>query len=243
MEMKIDRALVKQLRLEKSWSQELLADESGLNLRTIQRIESRGVASLQTRRAVARALGIEPAALEFRLELEPQDGAADATPRMDRRGTEPAAAAGPRRARVDKGMLLIGLYAFAAALSFGFVILDQIYAYLIENQIAASDSAFVFSEVADFLLQFSLLVTLVACIALAAAWAYPRVRNLLLASILIGSLAPILLVWLINVFLPGVWGALESSNTGALLRFSLYGLASGFASWAWLAYSRDRRQV
>jgi transcriptional regulator with XRE-family HTH domain len=239
MEMKIDRALIKQLRLEKSWSQELLADESGLNLRTIQRIESRGVASLQTRRAVARALGVEPAALE----LVGRDGAAHGQDGLDGRMNEPESAGQPPRPRVDKTMLLIGLYAFAAALSFGFVILDQVYAYLIDHRIAAADSAFVFSEVADFLLQFSLLVTLVAFIALVAAWAYPRVRNLLLVSILIGSLAPILLVLLTNVFLPGVWVALESSNTGPLLRFSIFGLAAGLACWAWLIYSRDRRRV
>ena len=64
MDVRVNRALVRKLRLEKSWSQEMLADKAGLNLRTIQRIESKGVASLQTRRSVATALGIDPSTLE-----------------------------------------------------------------------------------------------------------------------------------------------------------------------------------
>jgi transcriptional regulator with XRE-family HTH domain len=56
--MNINAALVKQLRLEKSWSQEELAIASGLNLRTVQRIEKEATASLQSKKALASVFGL-----------------------------------------------------------------------------------------------------------------------------------------------------------------------------------------
>jgi DNA-binding XRE family transcriptional regulator len=43
-----------------SYSQEKLAEIVGVNLRTIQRIEKSGLASLQTRSALAKAFGVKP---------------------------------------------------------------------------------------------------------------------------------------------------------------------------------------
>lgn len=60
MEMLINKDTVKKLRLEKSWSQEKLAEAARLNLRTMQRIEKDGVASLRSCEALANALGVEP---------------------------------------------------------------------------------------------------------------------------------------------------------------------------------------
>lgn len=57
--MKIKTELVLKARLQKSWSQEELAIASGLNLRTIQRIESEGMASLQSKKALASALDLD----------------------------------------------------------------------------------------------------------------------------------------------------------------------------------------
>ncbi len=78
MDMKVDRDLIKELRLNNSWSQEKLAEEAGLSMRTVQRIESEGIASLQSRKAVADALGVKPSQLslkpekvEFEHEAEP----------------------------------------------------------------------------------------------------------------------------------------------------------------------------
>lgn len=51
--MNINSTLVKKLRTEKSWSQEELATASGLNLRTVQRIENEATASLQSKKALA----------------------------------------------------------------------------------------------------------------------------------------------------------------------------------------------
>lgn len=56
--MNINAALVKQLRSDKSWSQEELAIACGLNLRTVQRIENEATASLQSKKALAAAFGV-----------------------------------------------------------------------------------------------------------------------------------------------------------------------------------------
>jgi transcriptional regulator with XRE-family HTH domain len=57
--MKIKTELVLKARQQKSWSQEELAIASGLNLRTIQRIETEGMASLQSKKALASALDLD----------------------------------------------------------------------------------------------------------------------------------------------------------------------------------------
>jgi DNA-binding XRE family transcriptional regulator len=61
--MKIDANLVKNMREERSWSQDHLATVAGVSLRTIQRLESEGSASLETRMALASAFGIPAAKL------------------------------------------------------------------------------------------------------------------------------------------------------------------------------------
>lgn len=63
MQMNVDGQRVKTLRLRQSWSQELLAEKAGVSMRTIQRIEGGDVASLQSLRAVAAALGVPAASL------------------------------------------------------------------------------------------------------------------------------------------------------------------------------------
>ncbi len=62
-EMKISAATVRRHREARAWSQEQLATVSGISARTVQRVESEGVASLETRMALAAALGCEPAML------------------------------------------------------------------------------------------------------------------------------------------------------------------------------------
>jgi transcriptional regulator with XRE-family HTH domain len=79
MDMSVDRELVRRLRLSKSWSQETLADEAGVSLRTVQRIESDGVASHRSCRAIAEALGVQPA--ELRQEAPPSPPAAEPSAR------------------------------------------------------------------------------------------------------------------------------------------------------------------
>jgi transcriptional regulator with XRE-family HTH domain len=56
----IDGELVRKLRTVKSWSQEELGQISGLSARTVQRIETEGSGSLDSRRALASAFGLKP---------------------------------------------------------------------------------------------------------------------------------------------------------------------------------------
>jgi transcriptional regulator with XRE-family HTH domain len=57
--MKVNAELIVKLRKERSWSQDELAIASGLNLRTIQRVEKYASASLQSKKALAVALEID----------------------------------------------------------------------------------------------------------------------------------------------------------------------------------------
>jgi transcriptional regulator with XRE-family HTH domain len=72
MDMRVDRELVRRLRLDKAWSQEKLADEAGVSLRTVQRVEADGVAAHRSCRAIAKALGVDPAEMRHRGASNPQ---------------------------------------------------------------------------------------------------------------------------------------------------------------------------
>ena len=67
--MKIDTVLVKHLRNKQAWSQEELAVASGLNLRTIQRIEKEGSISLQSKKALASVYNLSTEELDY---IEPE---------------------------------------------------------------------------------------------------------------------------------------------------------------------------
>jgi DNA-binding XRE family transcriptional regulator len=62
--MKIDPALVKKHREARAWSQDHVAQISGVSLRTIQRVEADGTASLETALALASVFGVTPGELE-----------------------------------------------------------------------------------------------------------------------------------------------------------------------------------
>ncbi len=55
--------LVRKLRLDRGWSQEVLAELTGLSVRTIQRIERGGNASLETLSALAAVFEVDVATL------------------------------------------------------------------------------------------------------------------------------------------------------------------------------------
>ena len=57
--MKLDSSSVRRLREAKNWSQEQLAKASGVSLRTIQRVETEGTASRETRVCLAAALDVD----------------------------------------------------------------------------------------------------------------------------------------------------------------------------------------
>lgn len=63
--MKINSALVLEHRLRRSLSQDEFSIISGLSIRTIQRIEKDGMASLQSKKAIAAALEIDICDLDY----------------------------------------------------------------------------------------------------------------------------------------------------------------------------------
>jgi DNA-binding XRE family transcriptional regulator len=63
MEMRIRARAIKKLRQERAWSQQHLADASGISLRTVQRIEKTGQASPESIKALAASFGINASEL------------------------------------------------------------------------------------------------------------------------------------------------------------------------------------
>jgi transcriptional regulator with XRE-family HTH domain len=74
MEVKIDSSYIREQRERRAWSQEHLAEVTGLGLRTIQRIEKTGAASYESARSLAAVFGVDVAEL--------RDERADAVPRI-----------------------------------------------------------------------------------------------------------------------------------------------------------------
>ena len=62
-DMQLNTELVRSLREQRAWSQEHLAEVTGLSVRTIQRLETQGKASHESRLALASAFGVPPARL------------------------------------------------------------------------------------------------------------------------------------------------------------------------------------
>ncbi|HEY1588898.1 MAG TPA: helix-turn-helix transcriptional regulator [Rhodanobacter sp.] len=63
-EMKISSSAVRRLRTERGWSQEQLAIASGLSLRTVQRVEAEGIASMGTALSLAATYEVQLIALQ-----------------------------------------------------------------------------------------------------------------------------------------------------------------------------------
>ena len=63
MDMKVDPRTVRAERERRAWSQEHLAEVTGLGLRTIQRIEKTGAASYESARALAAVFEVSVAEL------------------------------------------------------------------------------------------------------------------------------------------------------------------------------------
>lgn len=70
MNMNISGENVKQLRLERGWTQEHLASLIGRNVRTIQRVEKLGICDLETRSALASVFQIDAAQLNGNKKIE-----------------------------------------------------------------------------------------------------------------------------------------------------------------------------
>ncbi len=57
--MHLDNDAVRELRLDRGWTQQQLADACGVSMRTVQRVEKDGVASLETTTALGVVFGVE----------------------------------------------------------------------------------------------------------------------------------------------------------------------------------------
>lgn len=127
---------------------------------------------------------------------------------------------------------LAGLYAGLQSVLLGAVLLDIVYAGLLEKAGASPAVSTVYAEVSDFLLLLGALTLLGAGAAIVAAWRAAPARNLWLAGValLVGGefLAPILLF----SFLRGA-PASALAGLGPYLRLTPAALAFGLA-WAGL---------
>ena len=87
--MRINADLVIKARKKKAWSQEELATAAGLNLRTVQLIESEAAASLQSKKALASALDLDIHDLESQEVDMPQQWDYRVIETKDRAGLQP----------------------------------------------------------------------------------------------------------------------------------------------------------
>jgi transcriptional regulator with XRE-family HTH domain len=69
MDMQIEASKVRAERERRAWSQEQLAEVSGLSLRTIQRVETSGSASFETARALAAVLEVDVSTLRAPIQV------------------------------------------------------------------------------------------------------------------------------------------------------------------------------
>lgn len=69
-DVKLQKRTIKELRATKCWSQDELATASGLSVRTIQRVEKGGSASLETTKAIAAAFSVTPDKLQSPLKTQ-----------------------------------------------------------------------------------------------------------------------------------------------------------------------------
>lgn len=57
--MQLNPQLIKQLRTERGWTQQQLAEICAISLRTVQRVEMQGLGSLETCKALAAAFAVD----------------------------------------------------------------------------------------------------------------------------------------------------------------------------------------
>ena len=80
--------------------------------------------------------------------------------------------------------LLVGLYAWVAAVLFGGILLDMTYAKLLKDAIGLSERTMIFSDISDTLLLFSFVMLITALGAVLSSWKYRTARYIFVASIL-----------------------------------------------------------
>ena len=120
MDMQIDPCLIRTERKKRAWSQEHLAEATGLGLRTIQRIEATGIASNESASALAAVLSV-PLDRLTSVERGETRPIREARSRPSFVGLGAAVVAGPctrtdrTRTAVVAAVLAVSVYRFALA--------------------------------------------------------------------------------------------------------------------------------
>lgn len=83
--------MIRKLRLQRAWSQEQLAEFSGLSIRTVQRVEQGQAASLETLKSLAAVFEVSVTHLQLTLEPTMTDATLTTPPNFN--GTIPTAQA------------------------------------------------------------------------------------------------------------------------------------------------------
>ncbi|WP_234398819.1 helix-turn-helix domain-containing protein [Pseudoalteromonas sp. T1lg88] len=132
MKMKVNVQVIKTLRDSRCYSQEQLAEMAGLSLRTVQRIEAKGVASLESIKSMAAALDIDCQqllALDHSVHMQDSACAAGAPehtqPSSTETGSEPVAVQASQdptaaKPKTNKHTYLWSMLLVIAANAFGF---------------------------------------------------------------------------------------------------------------------------
>lgn len=80
--------------------------------------------------------------------------------------------------------LVVGLYAWVAAVFWGSILLDMAYANNLKEVLGSSGSSMVFSKISDTLLFIGSIMIITAIAAIAISWKLKIARNLFIASLL-----------------------------------------------------------
>ncbi|WP_233998413.1 helix-turn-helix domain-containing protein [Pseudoalteromonas sp. T1lg48] len=124
MKMKVNVQVIKSLRDSRCYSQEQLAEMSGLSLRTVQRIEAKGVASLESIKSLAAALDIDCQqllAMDHSIHVPGSASAAGVPEQTQTSATEQASRnQAPAKPKANKHTYLWSMLLVIAANAFGF---------------------------------------------------------------------------------------------------------------------------
>jgi hypothetical protein len=114
----------------------------------------------------------------------------------------------------------VGFYGWAVTAYFGAVLLDTVYAKAIRQVVDPAGAATVLSEASDFLLLVVAMTALAASGAISSSWQSTRVRNLLVASVLLVIADPVVPIVLRPLLLEshaGRWVRLLLSASASVL--------------------------
>ena len=117
--------------------------------------------------------------------------------------------------------LLVGIYAWLAAVFLGGSLLDKVYAIYLKGILGASESTMVFSEISDILLCIGFIMVISAIGAITASWKSKVARNLFIVSLFAFSFE--FLIPILSTFTKNLqdlsWMRLLPSGLASILAF------------------------